>query len=220
MKPQTGSLMVKICGITSLEDAAAAVEAGADLLGFNFYSASPRYIEPVHCQVIIAGLKERGLHLNLIGVFVNAPLEQIRTIMQSCDLHRAQLSGDEPPEVLDGLQGRGYKALRVKDAEGLQSAQQRYPIQSAPPAYLIDAYRPGEYGGTGQTADWSLAAELSSRVPILLAGGLTAENVAQAVSQVRPWGVDVASGVESAPGIKDHHKMRRFIQQARGERLC
>ena len=218
MKTQFHSLMVKICGITSFEDAAAAVEAGANLLGFNFYPASPRYIEPVRCQEIIVALKERGLSASMIGIFVNTPLEQIRMIIQTCDLNLAQLSGDESPEVLDSLEGRGYKALRVKDAVGLQTAQQRYPIQPYPPAYLIDAYRPGEYGGTGQTADWSLAAELSRSVPILLAGGLTSENVAQAVSQVRPWGVDVASGVESAPGIKDHHKMRRFIQQARGER--
>jgi phosphoribosylanthranilate isomerase len=212
------TLAIKICGITTLEDAVAAVEAGADLLGFNFYPASPRYIDPVRCQEIIAALKERGLLATFVGIFVNAQLEQIETIMQTCRLDMAQLSGDEPPELLGSLAGRGYKALRVKDNLELHSAQHRYIIRSLAPAYLIDAYRPGEYGGTGLTADWSLAAELSNRAPILLAGGLTPDNVAQAVQQVCPWGVDVASGVESAPGIKDHLKIRRFIQQARGER--
>jgi phosphoribosylanthranilate isomerase len=217
MNSKAGSLIVKICGLTSLEDAVAAVEAGADMLGFNFYPPSPRYIQPDLCRAIVTVLNSRGLSARLVGIFVNAPLEQIKTVMHTCDLHLAQLSGDEPPELLDALQGRAYKALRVKDAGALQAAQNKYPCQSIPPAYLVDAYRPGEYGGTGQTADWSLAAQLSSSLSILLAGGLTPENVAQAVDQVRPWGVDVASGVESAPGIKDHHKMRRFIQQARGE---
>jgi phosphoribosylanthranilate isomerase len=209
--------VVKICGLTSLEDAAAAIQAGAGMLGFNFYPASPRYILPELCRAIIETLQARGLHASMVGIFVNAPLEHIQTIMKTCGLHLAQLSGDEPPQVLEELRGCAYKALRVKDATGLQAARQQYPCSSTPPAYLVDAYRPGEYGGTGQTADWSLASTLSRSAPILLAGGLTPENVAQAVNQVQPWGVDVASGVESSPGIKDHHKMRRFIQQARGE---
>jgi phosphoribosylanthranilate isomerase len=217
MNSQADALIVKICGLTSLEDAVAAVEAGADMLGFNFYPPSPRYIQPDLCRAIITVLNSRGLSASMVGIFVNAPLEQIKTVMQTCDLHLAQLSGDEPPEFLDELQGRAYKALRVKDSAALQTAQQQYPAQPTPPAYLIDAYHLGQFGGTGQTADWSLASQLSRRVPILLAGGLTPENVAQAVDQVRPWGVDVASGVESAPGTKDHYKMRRFIQQARGE---
>lgn len=207
-------MFVKICGITSVEDAAAAIEAGADLLGFNFYLSSPRYIDPGRCQEIIASIQARGLKAGMVGVFVNAPLEEIRTVMETCRLHIAQLSGDEPPEILDALEGRAYKALRIKDADDLQAALQRYPVRRFPPAFLVDAHRPGEYGGTGQVADWSLAAGLARQMPILLAGGLTPENVAQAVAQVRPWGVDVASGVESAPGVKDADKMRLFCQQA------
>ncbi len=208
-------IVIKICGLTSLKDALSALEAGADILGFNFYPYSKRYIEPTHCKEIITGVKSRMAKAVTVGVFVNASMDEIRNVIQVCRLHLAQLCGDEPAEFLVRLGGTGFKALHVQDADGLQAALHNYPPRPLPPAYLIDAYSPGEYGGTGHTANWLLAAQVAAKAPILLAGGLTPDNVAQAVAQVRPWGVDVASGVESIPGIKDYDKMRRFIQQAR-----
>jgi len=203
-------LTVKICGLTTLEDALAAVEAGADLLGFNFYPPSPRYISPAECARLAAELRKRGCSARLVGVFVNASAGEIEAILDGCALDLAQLSGDEGPELVQRLGKRAFKAIRPAGP-----SEPDYPARAEPPAYLIDAYRPGEYGGTGQTGDWRLAAELARRAPILLAGGLRSENVAAAVQQVHPWGVDVASGVESAPGRKDPDKMRAFIQSAR-----
>ncbi len=209
-------MRVKICGITNLEDALAAIEAGAALLGFNFYPASPRHIFPQECAGITAALASYRASVTLVGVFVNTTSEQISRIMHDCDLDLAQCSGDEPPETLLRLDGRAYKALRPENEQAMLGLLQQYPIRIEPPVYLIDAYRPGQFGGTGQTADWSLAASLSIQTPILLAGGLTSANVAAAVRQVRPWGVDVASGVEKSPGRKDYSKMQTFIQAAQG----
>ncbi len=206
-------MKVKICGITSLEDAQAAVRAGADLLGFNFYPASPRYISPQACRAIAEVLRPTGVCL--VGVFVNAGVEEVRSTLAECGLHLAQLSGDEPPEVLAELGGLAFKALRPADSQALDGMLARYPARASAPAWLLDAARPGEFGGTGQSADWRLAAGLAARAPLLLAGGLKPENVAAAVRQVRPWGVDVASGVESTTGRKDFHKMVEFIQAAR-----
>ena len=209
-------MKVKICGITSLEDARAAVDAGADMLGFNFFIASPRFISPDNCARITAALNGSGV--SLVGVFVNASVEEIRAVQQGCGLDLAQLSGDEPPEVVTMLSMLGVrvvKALRPADPAALEADLARFMPRQEAPAWLVDAYRPGEYGGTGQTADWSLAAGLAARAPILLAGGLSPENAAQAVRQVRPWGLDVASGVESAPGKKDARRMAAFIQAAR-----
>ncbi len=196
-------------------DAVAAVEAGADMLGFNFYSGSPRCISPVTCRQIIAALEENHLAAIMTGIFVNSTAVHVREIMAYCGLHLAQLSGDESPEVLAHLNGAGYKALRVNDAFQLEQALHTFPPRFGPPAYLIDAFQGGRYGGTGRIADWSLAAQLSKQASILLAGGLSPGNVAHAVAQVQPWGVDVASGVESAPGVKDTQKIRQFIQYAR-----
>lgn len=211
-------LVVKICGITSLEDALVALDAGADMLGFNFYPGSKRCISPAVCREITQALKSRKLKVVTVGVFVNQPVEYIREVMQECGVHLAQLSGDEPPEALNNLGGSGIKALRLHDSASLEAYLWKYPRRALPPAYLIDAYSPGEYGGTGRTMDWSLAAEISARMPILLAGGLTPENIGQAIAQVHPWGVDVASGVEASPGMKDHARLQRFIQQARAAR--
>jgi phosphoribosylanthranilate isomerase len=205
-------MKVKICGITRLEDALAAVEAGADLLGFNFYPKSPRCVTPAACAEITSRLKPHAKHITLVGVFVNLPPQEVVNIIQCCGLHLAQLSGDEPPADLEILSGQAFKALRPASATELEQALERYPAHEPAPAYLVDAFRPGQYGGTGQTADWRLAAALARQTPILLAGGLTAENAAEAVAQVQPWGVDVASGVESAPGLKDPLKMKAFIR--------
>ena len=208
-------MIVKICGLTTLDDALAAVEAGADMLGFNFYPPSPRYLSPLACRQIIAGLENRQARLTTVGVFVNASAEQIQAILEGCGLDLAQLAGDEPACTLHSLGVRAFKALRPANAAALQQALTRYPARLQAPAWLVDAHRAGEYGGTGHTADWHLAAGLAAQAPILLAGGLTTENVAAAVAQVQPWGVDTASGVESSPGRKDARKMAAFIQAAR-----
>jgi phosphoribosylanthranilate isomerase len=210
-------MKVKICGITTLDDALAALDAGADLLGFNFYPKSPRVIGPEACAAITAELRRRNCAASLVGVFVNASQNQVAETLRTCGLDLAQLSGDEPPEWVRALGSQAFKALRPVNAAELALALAALPHRPQPPALLLDANRPGAYGGTGQTADWSLASDLALQVPLLLAGGLTPENVARAIRQVRPWGVDVASGVETAPGRKDPAKMAAFVQAARSE---
>ncbi len=206
-------MIVKICGITTLEDAQAAIEAGADMLGFNFYEKSPRYLTPQACRTITQKLP---LHrVTTVGVFVNLPTLEIQHILQATGLHLAQLSGDESPQELAALHGQAFKSLRPSDNNALQADLSRYSPHKGAPAWLLDAYRSGAYGGTGQTADWGLAANLARQVPILLAGGLRPDNVASAIGQVHPWGVDVASGVESSPGLKDPAAMKDFIRNAK-----
>jgi phosphoribosylanthranilate isomerase len=149
-----------------------------------------------------------------VGVFVNAPRVEIEAIADDCHLDLVQLSGDEPPEFLHALGPSALKGIRPTLPEEALADAARF-ARSTSPALLVDAYRPGEYGGTGHTGDWELARTLAAQYPILLAGGLTPDNVAAAVAQVRPWGVDVASGVESSPGKKDAGKMAAFVQAAR-----
>ena len=208
-------MKIKICGITTLEDGLACAEAGANLLGFNFYPPSPRYISPEACAPIAVALRKRFPGLLLAGVFVNEPPASARVVAELCGLDLIQCSGDETPGMLHQCGPKAFKALRPLTANDLRAAAGMFPARALPPAFLVDAHRPGEYGGTGLTADWSLAAELAARLPILLAGGLTPENVAAAVRQVRPWGVDAASGVESAPGRKDALKVAALIAAAR-----
>lgn len=207
-------MIVKICGLTTLDDSLSAVEARADMLGFNFYPPSVRYISPQTCRMIVGGLKQHAARPVLVGVFVNAGLDEISKIMDTCSLDLAQLCGDEPAELLKALGERAFKALRPAGPAALQESVQRYPRRKPPPAWLVDANHSGAYGGSGRTANWKLAAELAARAPILLAGGLAPENITAAIAQVRPWGVDVASGVESSPGRKDRRKMEEFIQSA------
>lgn len=208
-------MKVKICGITNLEDAVAAIEAGADLLGFNFYRKSARYVEPKVARSIVAQIRSGVNAPQLIGVFVNSPLLEVQSILREVGLDQAQLHGDESSELV--AQVRGFKALRPQSMDEADTQAHAYAVTTEP-ALLIDAYRKGEYGGTGQVGDWSLAAKIAPQYPILLAGGLTPENVAEAIRQVQPWGVDVASGVESAPGKKDAAKMKEFVSKARGNR--
>lgn len=207
-------MIIKFCGITSLEDALTAAGLGVDMLGFNFYAKSPRFLSSEKCASITAELRRSFPKLVLVGVFVDAQVAEIQTILDHCSLDLAQLCGDEPPSALIKLGSRGLKALRPASPGALRSAFGIFPRRSAPPAFLIDAYRPGEFGGTGQTADWALAANAASKYPILLAGGLTPDNLPQAIQQVQPWGVDVASGIEKSPGVKDLQKMQAFIQAA------
>lgn len=207
-------MKVKICGVTNLEDAIIAIDIGADLLGFNFYRKSARYVEPVTARSIVAQIRSGVRVPQLVGVFVNSPLVEVQSIMREVDLDLAQLHGDESVEMIAQLNGRGFKALRPQSVEAAENQAKTYAAASEP-ALLIDAYREGEYGGTGQVGDWSLAAQIARQYPILLAGGLTPENVAEAIRQVRPWGVDVASGVEATPGKKDAAKMRAFVANAK-----
>ena len=199
---------IKICGIKNVTDALAAMDAGADLIGFNFYPKSPRYIEVGRCRDIMSVMRKYG-HITYVGVFVNSSVEEIRATMETCGLSLAQLHGDETPEMLSALNGKAFKAFRgiPIDVNGF--------VRNGDPALLVDAAVKGVYGGSGVTADWSAAAELAKTYPLLLAGGLTPENVADAVRQVKPWGVDVASGVESEPGRKDAAKMSAFIKAVR-----
>ena len=209
-------MKVKICGITNLDDALAAIDAGADMLGFNFYPKSQRYIPPEAACAIAAQIRSGERRPALVGVFVNADLADIDSIMDALGLDLAQLHGDEPAAVLARLNGRGFKAVRPTSIGEAEADAERYaPDSPAAPALLLDAYRKNHYGGTGQPADWPIAAKLAQTRPILLAGGLTPDNVARAVRLVRPWGVDTASGVEWAPGRKDIDRLRAFVSNAR-----
>jgi phosphoribosylanthranilate isomerase len=214
-------MKIKICGITTREDAVLAIEAEADMLGFNFYPGSPRYITPEACAAIVKSLKGMTESIYTIGVFVNAPVAQILTTLDGTGLQVAQLSGDEPVADLAALGPRGFKAVRLPSAAGKaglpDDSIQRYidARKGVAPAFLLDALVKGSYGGTGKTANWGQACLLAAKYPFMLAGGLNVENIAEAVSRVRPWGVDVASGVESAPGRKDPLKLKQFIRNAR-----
>ncbi len=221
MEEMVDRVRVKICGLKTLDDALAALDAGVDLLGFNFYRTSPRYVEPAGCARILAALRSRGSTAATVGVFVNASLAEIRATLDECGLDLAQLHGDEPVELLAGLGERAFKAIRPSSPAAARASLARYGCdrRSRAPALLLDAAQPGLYGGTGQAADWGLAASLAADYPILLAGGLTPQNVAAAVRLVRPWGVDVASGVESAPGRKDRAKMFEFVAAVRREEV-
>ena len=199
---------IKICGIKTVKDALAAMEAGADLIGFNFYPKSPRYIDVGTCRNIMSVMRKHG-HVTYVGVFVNASVEEVYATIETCGLSLAQLHGDETPEMLNALNGKAFKAFR-----GIPSEITGYERNDAP-ALLVDAAVKGVYGGSGVTADWSASAELAKKYPLLLAGGLTPENVADAMRQVQPWGVDVASGVESAPGEKDAAKMIQFVKEVK-----
>jgi len=200
---------IKICGIKTLKDALAAIAAGADYLGFNFYPKSVRFIEKSACAEITSVLKQEHPQIKLVGVFVNSSVEEIKDILQTCHLDLAQLHGDETPEMFAQLSPSVFRAFR-----GIPESNAGYERDEAP-LMLIDAAVKGVYGGSGVTADWAAATELAKKYPLLLAGGLTPENVADAVRQVRPWGVDVASGVESAPGEKDAGKMVLFVKEVK-----
>ena len=197
---------VKLCGIKTLNDALAAIEVGTDFLGFNFYPKSARFVAKQTCAEITSVLKKKHPHIKLVGVFVNSSVEEVKDLLNICSLDLAQLHGDETPEMLKALNGKAFKAFR-----GIPQSMDGFARHDAP-ALLVDASVKGAYGGTGVTADWNGAAELAKHYPLLLAGGLNPENVAEALRQVKPWGVDVASGVESAPGEKDASKMKAFVK--------
>jgi phosphoribosylanthranilate isomerase len=201
---------VKICGITNAADALAAVEAGANLLGFNFYEKSARYLTESAAAKIRSQVPE---NVESVGIFVNASAADIAALCNSLKLHAAQLHGDEPPEAVAEL-ARSVpviKAFRVEPEFSLKTLDEYGDAF----AFLFDAATTGQYGGTGRTTDWDVARRAAKDHRIILAGGLKVENVAAAVRIVRPYGIDVASGVESKPGKKDHGRLREFIQEVR-----
>ncbi|MDO3379109.1 phosphoribosylanthranilate isomerase [Geoalkalibacter halelectricus] len=198
---------VKICGITNRDDALHAVACGADALGFVFYSESPRCVTPEQVRPIVVALPP---FVSATGLFVNASQKSIIQIAEFCRLDVLQLHGDETPADCRFEGRRVIKALRVRDADSLNQAA-AYPVA----ALLLDAWVPGHYGGTGECFNWALAAEQARSRPIILAGGLNPENVAAAVETVRPFAVDVSSGVESAPGRKDPRRVADFIRNAK-----
>ncbi len=206
---------VKICGITSLADATVAVDAGADLIGFVFHPSSPRYIGPQQARDIADRL-DRG-RTKLVGVFVDEEFDRVQQIAAGVGLDLLQLHGDEPPIYLDGLGPSAYKALRPRSIQEGRALAEDYwnSARGHLPAFVVDAYNLGTYGGTGAHPDQTFAAEMARDFPILLAGGLNEGNVQDAITRVQPWGVDVSSGVEVAPGKKDHARVREFIRRAK-----
>ncbi len=210
-----GGIKVKICGITNAEDARAAVDAGADALGFVLYAKSPRAVAPEVVRRIVADLPPLVLP---IGVFVNEEAKRVRDLMDDCGLALAQLHGDETAAYCEALGRPVLKAIRLRSrADFLAVAELRGRAQVR--GFVVDAYAEEAYGGTGTTADWALAAEAARAAPVLLAGGLTPDNVREAVEQVRPYGVDVSSGVERSPGKKDPAKIRAFISAVQLARI-
>jgi len=202
------SVRVKICGITNPADALVAVEAGADALGFNFYDRSPRFIPTKVAAEISRALPPFTLR---VGVFVNPSEVLVLRAIGEGGLSLLQFHGDEPPEFCTQFGLMSMKAFRMRDAESLAELP-KYPTD----AWLLDAYSPDTLGGTGEKFNWNLAVEAQKfGKPIFLAGGLTPENVAEAIRQVRPFGVDVSSGVESSPGKKDPAMVRAFIKSAK-----
>ena len=199
---------VKICGITNLPDGVAAANAGADALGFMFYDKSPRSISVEAAATLIRQLPPFVMK---VGVFVNAPEDLVVRAIRDCGLSMLQFHGDETPEYCLQFGLMSMKAFRIRDAASFQAL-----LGYHTDAWLLDAYSPDRPGGTGETFNWDLALEAQGwGRPIFLAGGLTPENVAEAVRRARPYAVDVSSGVEAAPGRKDHAKLRAFIQAAK-----
>jgi len=200
-------IKVKICGTTSLKDAFLAVESGADAIGFIFYKMSPRNISQKEAKEIILQLPP---FIETVGVFVNETSDKINRIAEQCKLNSIQLHGEESPALCRRVKRKVIKAFRVKNADSLKSIAS-YDVSG----FLLDSYNGGSKGGTGQVFDWNLALRVKKQGPVILAGGLNPYNVYTAIHRVRPYGVDVCSGVEKSPGIKDHEKIREFIKSVR-----
>ena len=198
-------MMVKICGITSIDDAEAAVEAGAASLGFVFWPRSPRFIDPDRARVIVSSLPPFVVP---VGVFVNQPAAHVRGVAALVRLGAVQLHGDEDLLYVAGMDYPVIKAVSIENGDETD----RIDIWPRRTTLLLDVHDPASRGGTGRTIDWSAAAPIAARRRTLLAGGLTPDNVAQAVECVRPYGIDVSSGVERSPGVKDHARIRALFE--------
>jgi len=198
---------IKICGITNREDALKAASLGAWALGFNFYKKSPRFIAPARAKKIMQDLPP---FITNVGIFVNQPLGAIRDIIGHCNLGAVQLHGDEDHHFCHRLRRYGAKIIKVfRVGENFDPAILRdYNVDG----FLFDAYNEGVYGGTGKTFDWTLLRDIKGQnKPFILSGGLTSQNVIEPVNAMKPYAVDVASGVESEPGKKDHRLLKEFI---------
>jgi phosphoribosylanthranilate isomerase len=216
--------VVKICGITNLDDARCATVAGADLLGFIFYAVSPRYITPRDAGHIASALHAEfaAQRPRLVGVFVDTPVDAIRRAMHEAHLDLVQLHGAESPSTVTDLHPAAFKALRPRSLPEAQAALQTYAgvwttnkKDALIPHLLIDAYHPQQKGGTGARTDTAIAHWLAARCRMMLAGGLSPHNVASAIADIHPWGVDVSSGVERATGRKDHDQIHAFVRAVR-----
>jgi phosphoribosylanthranilate isomerase len=210
------AVRIKICGITTPADAELAVRLGADAVGLNFYTQSPRHITAEQAAAIVNALP---LFVEPVALFVNEALEVAHHVAHGLGIHTIQFHGEHHLTQC-AHQARLIPAFSVRDASSLDYIRQSIATMHAtwgrpPAAVLVDAHVPGMHGGTGQTAPWHLLVGFDAGVPLILAGGLTPENVADAIRVVRPYAVDVASGVESAPGRKDPDRLRRFIENAR-----
>ncbi len=214
---------IKICGIRTADNALMVARSGADMMGLNFYAKTPRYIQPAAARAVVRQLRrELGAACpTIIGVFVNADAEEIRAIAAEVGLDYAQLNGDESAEFLGALPGLAFKAIRPAD-ERAASAEvaalaSAFLDDADAPSLLLDAFNPKLYGGTGETTSLSIAKVVKDAAPrMMLAGGLNPDNVAERLRTIKPWGVDVASGVEAGmPGIKDEAKVRAFIDAVR-----
>lgn len=198
---------VKVCGVTSVVDALMCVEEGVDAIGLNFWPGSPRCVgEPIARQIV----EQVGERVETVGLFVDADVNEMHRVRRAVGFSWLQLHGQETPETFAACAPNVYKALRVSGPETLHQAA-LYPSELV----LLDAFVAGKVGGTGKTFDWALTADLAKRRHIILAGGLHAENVAAAIQAVHPFAVDVASGVESAPGKKERARVREFIAAVR-----
>lgn len=202
-------ILVKVCGITRPEDAFLAAELGAAALGFIFWPRSPRFVEPAEAQRIVAMLPPM---ITPVGVFVDQPVEHVRRVAQQVKLGALQLHGAETRQYWKRLKYRVIKAVAVGDGRALDE------VAALPPAMtlLLDAHDPVQKGGTGRPIDWSIAARIAAERRVILSGGLRPENVAAAIAAVRPYGVDVSSGVEERPGVKDPARLRDFFAAVRG----
>lgn len=201
-------MFVKICGITRQQDAEAAVSLGADALGFVFWPESRRFIDPHRARAIVATLPP---FVTAVGVFVNQPLAYVRGVAALARLGAVQLHGDETPDFAAGVHRPILKAIAI--GEACAQSPDEWPARVT---LLIDACDPARHGGTGRTSDWKAASAVAARRRVILAGGLTAENVGEALRLVRPYGIDVSSGVESRPGVKDVARLERLFQAIAG----
>ncbi len=202
------SKFIKICGITSYDDAVSCIDAGATAIGFNFYAGSKRYIEPKHAKEIADKIRGK---ISIVGVFVDSEISETKEIASFVKLTYCQFHGSESPEYVNRF-GNAIKSFRVNN-----SLQNIYFDDYKAFSFLLDAYDESEFGGTGKKFNWILAREANEFGKIILAGGLTPENVQNAIQTAQPWGVDVSSGVELSPGKKDNKKIIQFVENARSE---